>query len=209
MSEATEPAAATQVTVAGRRTPMVLSVARALREGLERGGQLPADTSPRTVLLRSAVDAQQAFLTFADGGVTVAADPAGDADVTWEVRWSNPTPAEAGDDPFAQRVAGLLAGGSGDWRQAAERFWSRAGALPGLPEGLQVFCADDEGEAVVGAPGPDGQGVLGTAAALTSFFDGRATMLEVLEGGEFGINISFPVLSALLGANLKVVCGEL
>ncbi|MGV9869677.1 hypothetical protein [Rhodococcus koreensis] len=210
MPQPTDPdAVAGKVTIAGRRTPMVLSVTRCLREGLERGDLVAVGSPSRTVSLHSATDAQQAHVTFSGTDVVVAADATAEAEFTWQVRWSDPVPAETGDDVFAKEVEQLLSGRVTGWRDAAEGFWRRAGAFPGLPTGLHVYCADDGSEAVVGDPGPDGQGVFGSAAALTNFFQGRSTLIEVLEGGEFGINVSFPVFSALLGANLEVVCGEL
>ncbi|WP_406635167.1 hypothetical protein [Amycolatopsis sp. WGS_07] len=199
--------AAAEVTIAGRRTPMVLSVTRCLREGIERGTRIPDGS--RTVALLSATDAQRAYVTFSGGEVVVAADATGDPDVTWQVRWPDPVPSDSPGDDFAQAVERLLSGGDADWREAAEGFWKRTSALAGMPSGLHVLCADDGSEAVVGDLQPEGQGVLGTAAALTGFFSGRSTLIEALEGGEFGINVSFPVFSVLLGANLKVVCGEL
>lgn len=209
MPQNTDPdAVAGKVTVAGRRTPMVLSVSRCLREGLERGEGVSAGRTPRTVSLHSATDAQQAHVTFSGTGVVVAADTTAEADVTWQVRWSDPVPAEPGEDVFAKEVEQLLSRRATEWRDAAADFWRRAGTFPGLPPGLHVHCADGN-EAVLGTPGRDGQGLFGTAAALASFFQGRSTLLEALEGGEFGINVSFAVFSALFGANLKVVCGEL
>lgn len=209
MGDTTDPAAAGHVTVAGRRTPMVLSVARCLREGLGRGVPMPADTTPRTVSLVSTSDAQRAHLTFNGSDVVVSADALSEAQLTWEVSWSNPIPAAVGDDDFAQAVAALLADGDVDWRSAADSFWATTGAQAGMPTGLYLFCADDASEAVIGELQPDGQGLMGTARALSDFFRGRATAVEVLEGGELGINLSFPVFSALFGANIKVVCGEL
>ncbi|WP_280232767.1 hypothetical protein [Nocardia cyriacigeorgica] len=209
MPHTTDPEAVTgTVTVAGRRTPMVLSVMRCLREGLERGDRVSAGSTPRTVSLHSATDAQRAHVTFTGSDVVVTADATDDAEVTWQVRWSDPVPAETGDDVFAKEVEQLLSGRVTEWRAAAEEFWRRAGAFPGLPTGLHIYCADDDSVVVLGEPGPDGQGLFGTAAALTSFFQGRSTLLEVLESGEFGVNVSFTAFSSLLGANLQVVCGE-
>lgn len=197
------------VAVMGRRTPMVLSVMRCLREGLERGDRVLAGSDPRTVSLHSASDAQQAHVTFNGADIVVTADATVEAELIWQVRWPDPVPSETGDDVFAKEVEQLLSGRTIEWRDAAESFWRRAGAFPGLPTGLLVYCADDGGQTVLGEPGPDGQGLFGSAAALSSFFQGRSTLFEALEGGEFGINVSFAVFSSLVGANLKVVCGEL
>ncbi|NMO03173.1 hypothetical protein HH308_18325 [Gordonia sp. TBRC 11910] len=195
------------VQISGRRTPMVLSVARCLREGLARGAEVPAGTD--TVTLMSASDAQKAHVSVVDGELIVAADATADAENTWQVRWSDPTPSRPATDDFASAIAALLTRSDVDWRTAADAFWTRAAAAPGMPIGLNVCCADDESVTELGDHEPDGQGVFGTAAALTSFFQGRSTLFEVLEGGEFGINMTFPVFSALFGANQKVVCGEL
>jgi len=210
MSETPDPpAAAGGVSVAGRRTPMVLSVARCLREGIERGARGPDGDTPRTVSWGSTTDAQRATVTFSGTDVVVAADAAGEADITWQVRWPDPIPTEDVTGDFTEEVQRLLSGRDVEWRTAADRFWARAGAAPGMPDGLRVVCADDGSESSVGEVQPDGQGLLGTAAALAGFFEGRSTLVEALESGEFGINVSFPVFAALFGANMKVVCGEL
>lgn len=195
------------VRVSGRRTPMVLSVARCLHEGLARGGQVPSD--PKTVALTSATDSQRAYVSVVDGNLVVTADSTDAADLTWQVQWPDPVPSERPDDTFGTDVAKLLSGRDADWRTAADSFWSRAGDAPGMPAGLKVFCADDESETTLGEDAPDAQGVFGTIAALTRFFEGRSMLIDELEGGEFGINVTYPVLSALFGANQKVVCGEL
>ena len=207
----TADSTAEAVRVAGRSTPMVLSVARCLREGLQRGARVRTDGATRTVALVSAVDAQRVHVTFSDTELVVAADATSAADHTWQVRWSDPVPAEDGADTFAKEVRLLLSGRDVDWRAAADGFWARAGAASGMPKSFHVLCADD-GETVLGDRPSDGQplqGVMGTAGVLTAFFEGRSTLVEALESGEFGINVSFPVFSALFGASMKVVCGEL
>ncbi|GED99557.1 hypothetical protein nbrc107696_45440 [Gordonia spumicola] len=198
----------TQVAVVGPPTPMVLSVARRLRDGIARGEMLPGADGPRSVVLRAAGDAQRAHIAFTDDAVVVGA--VGDAELVWEVNWFDPEPADsdaAGD--FGKVVGRLLSARTVDWRTAAADFWARAGASDGMPTGLVVTCVDEEAEAVLGTPTTEGSGVLGTAAALAAFFDGRSTLVGALEGGEFGMNLSFPHFSALFGADLKVVCGEL
>lgn len=208
----TQAPTTTRVVIAGRRTPLVLAVARCLREGIERGGPRPPSdaTAAGTVSLVSTTDAQCAHVTFTESEVIVGAGASDAADLAWSVRWSDPIPDKPPTDDFGQYVYGLLAGDRGvDWRTAADAFWSRAAVAAGMPTGLLVYCVDDESQVSVGEPTAEGYGVLGTAAALTRFFAGRSTLIEALESGEFGINLSFPVFSALVGANLKVVCGEL
>ncbi|GGN78604.1 hypothetical protein [Nocardia rhizosphaerihabitans] len=210
MSQATtlDPGAGA-VTVVGRRTPMVLSVARCLREGLARGVTAAPGNEARTVCLASTTDSQRAHVTLSGSDLLVTADAPAEAEITWNVRWSNPVPTEDGPDGFAKDVQQLLAGRDVDWRSAAEGFWKRVNAAPGIPAGLGVVCADDGTAIGLGDAQPDGHTVLGTSAALARFFEGRSTLVEELEGGEFAIDVSFPVFSALFGANLKVVCGEL
>ncbi|WP_141549952.1 hypothetical protein, partial [Nocardia farcinica] len=75
------------VAVIDRPTPMVLSVARRLRDAVARGATNTAIDDVRTVRLSSATDAQQAFVTFAGTEITVSADSAAEPVLTWEVRW--------------------------------------------------------------------------------------------------------------------------
>ena len=76
----TEPAV---VMTDGRPTPMVLSVARRLRNSLESGMPLTASELPRVVKLSSVTDAQQAYLTFWGTTIIVNADGGPDAERAW------------------------------------------------------------------------------------------------------------------------------
>ncbi|WP_429427074.1 hypothetical protein [Nocardia sp. GAS34] len=198
------------VAVIDRPTPMVLSVARRLRDAFARGATFTATDDARTVRLSSATDAQQAFVTFAGSEITVSAESVAEPDLTWDVRWPDPAPAESeAPDGFANEVRELLSGKDIDWRSAAETFWDRASAVRGMPGGLGIYCFDENEFAAFGDVEHNGYSFLGSAAALSRMFGGRSLVMEELEGGELALQGSLSDLSALIGANLKVVCGEL
>ncbi|MGW4395157.1 hypothetical protein ACWEHA_07695 [Amycolatopsis nivea] len=208
MSESPAPA----VGVLDRPTPMVLSVARRLREAFSRGEGFTAADAPRVIGLSSATDAQKAFVTFVGSEVTVSADSLAPPQLAWDVRWPDPVPAEADPEAlngFAGEVRTLLTAPEADWRSAAETFWERTKTLPGMPGGLSVYCFDEDASAEFGDVANEGYGLLGTAAALARVFGGRSLVMEELEGGELALNGPLSGFSALVGANLKVVCGEL
>ncbi|WP_157126075.1 hypothetical protein [Nocardia mikamii] len=212
MSDSTSHAVTGNVAVIDRPTPMVLSVARRLRDAFARGATFTATDDVRTVRLSSATDAQQAFVTFAGTEITVAADSGAEPDLSWEVHWPDPVPAETpGEalDGFAKEMQVLLSGADIDWRSAAESFWERASALRGMPGGLGIYCFDENEFAAFGDVENNGYSFLGSAAALSRMFGGRTLVMEELQGGELALHGSLSDLSALVGANLKVVCGEL
>ncbi|AHH16628.1 hypothetical protein NONO_c18280 [Nocardia nova SH22a] len=211
MSDSTSHAVTGNVAVIDRPTPMVLSVARRLRDAVARGATYTAIDDVRTVRLSSATDAQQAFVTFAGTEITVSADSAAEPVLTWEVRWPDPAPAEVDGDAlggFAKEVQVLLSGADVDWRSAAETFWDRVSADRGMPPGLNLYCFDVNEFASFG-DAATGYTFLGSSAALSRMFGGRSLVMEELEGGELALQGSLSDLSALIGANLKVVCGEL
>lgn len=210
MSGSTHHRVTGSVGVSDRPTPMVLSVARRLREAFARGATFTATDVARTVALSSVTDAQQAFVTFSGSEITVSADRAVEPDLAWDVRWPDPAPTEGESlDGFANEVQTLLSSPDVDWRAAGESFWSRVGALRGMPGALNVYCFDENEFASFGTDVEHGYSFLGSSAALARMFGGRSLVMEELEGGELALHGSISDLSALIGANLKVVCGEL
>jgi hypothetical protein len=208
------------ITVRGRKTPMVLSVARRLREGVPRASW-PAFGGPTcTVRLCSATDAQRVDLTCDGRAISIAAGGAAEPDVQWQVTWTDPVPSSEAVDQvpeslrqMAKELQVLLAGESVSWPAAARDFWARTSALAGMPAGLHVVCTDpaegDEVEVVLGDPSPDTAVDLhGTSAALSRIFDGRSLFLDELTSGELAVNGGLPDLSSLFGATLRMVCGE-
>jgi hypothetical protein len=210
MTETEQPEAAV-VTTDGRPTPMVLSVARRLRDSLASGMPLTASELPRTIELSSATDAQRACLTFWGNAVIVAADGATPGEHQWEVRWQDPVVTSEAEpqDAFEVEVRALLAGRELTWREAVEDFWNRTHAMPGMPTGLGVYCFDEDATVQHGDLTRDGYQLLGTAGALTRLFGARTLFLEELEREELALDGPLSGASALAGANLKVVCGEL
>lgn len=212
MSGSTRHEVTGNVAAIERPTPMVLSVARRLRDAFERGATFTATDAARTIRLSSTTDAQQAFVTFAGPEITVSADSAEEPDLTWDVRWPDPAPAEIDSEAlggFAKEVQVLLAGPDIDWRTAAETFWARVSELRGMPGGLNIYCFDENEFASFGDGENNAYSFLGSSAALSRMFGGRSLVMEELEGGELALHGSISDLSALIGANLKVVCGEL
>ncbi|MCP2319322.1 hypothetical protein APR12_004689 [Nocardia amikacinitolerans] len=213
MPESTSHSATGNVAVTSGATPMVLSVSRRLREAIAHGATFTATDEPQIVCLSSTSDAQKAFLTFVGAEITVSADSGGaEPDLTWDVRWPDPVPAEIDGealDGFAKEVQVLLAGRDIDWRTAAEEFWNRVHAVPGVPGGLGVYCFDEGTFAEFGDPANNGYRLLGTSAALARLFGGRSLITEELAGGELAVDGSVSGFSALFGANLKVVFGEI
>ncbi|GEM29155.1 hypothetical protein NN3_01620 [Nocardia neocaledoniensis NBRC 108232] len=210
MPESASHAVTGEVAVTGGPTPMVLSVARRLREAIAHGATFTANDEPRTVRLSSTTDAQQAFLTFVGAQIAVAAHGS-EPDLAWEVRWSDPAPAEIDGealDGFAKEVQVLLSGRDVDWRAAAADFWDRVHAVPGVPGGLGVYCFDEDASAEFGDLTGNGYQLLGTSAALARLFGGRSLITDELAGGELAVDGSVSSFSALFGANLKVVFGE-
>ncbi|MFD6063683.1 hypothetical protein [Rhodococcus wratislaviensis] len=211
------PPGKTQVAVVGRRTPMVLSVARSLREGLSRGASVTVPDAPKSVHLKSATDAQNAHLTFWDDRIVVSADGSTAPDVTWSVQWTDPAkgitesegaPAEL--SYFAKEVAHVLSGRDISWDDAAQAFWARVHDLAGVPSPLSVTCSDGSKELVLGTATSASVGyrIHGTAASLVRFFEGRSLIIDELATGELTIDGGLAGFSGLYGANVKVVCGE-
>jgi len=198
------------ITTDGRLTPMVLSVARRLRESLAAGMRLSPSELPRTVQLSSTADAQRAFLTFWGDAVIVSADSASEPEKQWEVRWQDPIVSDSdAEEPFYSEVLALLAGRELGWREVVEDFWSRTRALPGMPTGLGIYCFDEDATLELGDLTADPYRLLATAGALSRVFGGRSLFLEELEREEMALDGPLSGASALTGANLKVVCGEL
>lgn len=200
------------VTVADRPTPMVLSVARRLRQSIAAGAVLEPTGEPRTVRLTSSTDAQRAHLAFAGTEVTVTADGADEADLSGTVVWTDPAPevweGEASGE-FADGVLRLLSAPAPEWRDAVEAFFANTGGLPGMPSSLTIHCFDEDAQAEFGAPGGSHYLLAGTAGALSRLASGRSLITDELQRGELAIDGTADTFSALVGANLKVVCGEL
>ncbi|MCP2288784.1 hypothetical protein APR08_001698 [Nocardia amikacinitolerans] len=213
MPESISHSATGNVAVTSGPTPMVLSVSRRLREAFARGATFTATDEARIVRLSSTSDAQTAFVTFVGTEITVSAESGGaEPDLMWDVRWSDPAPTEIDGealDGFAKEVQVLLSGRDIGWRTAAEEFWDRVRAVAGLPGGLGVYCFDEDAFAEFGDITNGGYQLLGTSAALARLFAGRSLLTDELAGGELAVDGSVSAFSALFGANLKVVFGEL
>lgn len=200
------------VTVVERPTPMVLSVARRLRQSFAGGATFSPIEELRVVRLKSATDAQQVFVSFYGPAVCVAADSDQDVELTAEARWTDPVPEEweeAAAGTFAQELHSLLSGVEHSWQDAAQSFWARARGLPGMPASLGVYCFDENSTAEFGDSGTDHYQFLGTSVALARLFSGSSLITDELRGGELALDGTSANFSALMGANLKVVCGEI
>ncbi|MEV6657301.1 hypothetical protein [Nocardia fluminea] len=212
MPEPTSHAVTGEVAVISSPTPMVLSVSRRLREAIARGATFTATEERRSVCLASTSDVQKVFVTFVGSEITVSADSGGtEPDLTWDVRWADPAPAEIDGealDGFAKEVQVLLSARDIDWRSAAQDFWDHVRTVPGVPGGLGVYCFDEDAFAEFGDTANDGYQLLGTSAALARLFGGRSLITEELAGGELAVDGTVSGFSALFGANLKVVFGE-
>ncbi|UGT55966.1 hypothetical protein [Nocardia asteroides] len=185
---------------------------RRLRDSIARGVTFGATDVPRIVRLSSTGDTQRAFVTFVGNEIAVSADGgAAEPDLAWDVRWPDPVPAEIDEqalDGFAKEVQVLLSARDVDWRSAAADFWDRVRTVPGVPEGLGIYCFDEDAFAEFGDTTERGYKLLGTSAALRRLFGGRSLITEELAGGELALDGSVSAFSALFGANLKVVFGE-
>lgn len=209
------------VSITGPRTPMVLSVARRLKEGAATARVAAPDGETTTVRLTSATDAQRANLTISKSGITVSADSADEPDLVWEVTWTDPAgSAEAVDQApenlrlLAKELQVQLAGASVPWTTSAQDFWDRTHGLAGMPSGLRVVCTDpaerDGGELFLGDPSDEpAYEIHASHASLSRLFGGRSLISDELETGEMNIVGTLPEFSALIGASLKVVFGEL
>jgi hypothetical protein len=90
-----------------------------------------------------------------------------------------------------------------------ESFWARTQSMPGMPSGLVVYCFEEDATLQLGDPEKDVYQLLGTSGALTRLFGARTLFLEELEREELALDGPLSGASAIAGANLKVVCGEL
>ncbi|MEV6833118.1 hypothetical protein AB0N17_01055 [Streptomyces sp. NPDC051133] len=183
-------------------TPLVLSLARAMRESAavpELRDLLTGLTG--TVALRSQLDAQTATLLFAEGGVDIHHGVDEGAEAIPLVPYSDYALAET-PDALASAVETLLNPPLPDWRDAASSFWAANQGSIGFPEGLRVVCQTEEQEVLFGEGAPAYE-VHGPADALAAAFSGRGdSFLFALATGVTVVG-SVAHLSAMCGAHWK------
>lgn len=187
-------------------TPLVLSLARVLRESAavpELRDLLTGLTG--TVALRSELDSQAVTLTFSDGGVHVHHGVDEGLEALPLVAFSE-YELGATPDPLASAVAELLRPPLPAWRDAASSFWAANQGSEGFPEGLRVVCADDGQEAEFGS-GSTPFEMYGPADALAAAFSGRGDSFSFAIATGIAIVGSVGQLSAMSGAHWKVRFG--
>ncbi|MEV4331076.1 hypothetical protein AB0K02_11115 [Streptomyces sp. NPDC049597] len=197
---------AVRIEVEADPTPLVLSLARVLRESAavpELRDLLTGLTG--TVALRSGLDAQAATLVFADCGVDVHHGVDAGVEAIPLVPFTEYALAET-PDPLAEAVATLLDPPLPEWRDAASSFWAANQGSEGFPEGLRVVCSTEEQEVRFGE-GSGAYEVHGPAEALSTVFSGRGD--SFVFGLALGVTVvgSVAQLSAMCGAHWKVRFG--
>ncbi|MBB4981673.1 MULTISPECIES: hypothetical protein [Streptomyces] len=197
---------AVRIEVEADPTPLVLSLARALRESAavpELRDLLTGLTG--TVALRSQLDAQAATLLFAEGGVDIHHGVDEGVEAIPLVPYSDYALAETPDE-LASAVETLLNPPVPAWRDAAASFWAANQGSYGFPEGLRVVCQTEEEEIRFGEDAPAYE-VHGPADALAAAFSGRGeTFLFAIATGVTVVG-SVAHLSAMCGAHWKVRFG--
>jgi hypothetical protein len=197
---------AVRIEVEADPTPLVLSLARVLRESAavpELRDLLTGLTG--TVALRSQLDSQAATLLFADGGVDVHHGVDQGLEAIPLVPFSEYALA-ATPDPLASAVATLLSPPLPAWRDAASSFWAANQGSKGFPEALRVVCQTEKQEIHFGEGSPSYE-VHGPADALAATFSGRGD--SFLFALAIGVTVVGSVghLSTMCGAHWKVRFG--
>ncbi|MFF9213279.1 hypothetical protein [Streptomyces sp. NPDC014791] len=187
-------------------TPLVLSLARVLRESAEIP-ELRDLLSGLTgaVALRSGLDSQAATLACADGGVHVHHGVDEGLEAIPLVPFSEYALATT-PDSLASAVEQLLNPPLPAWRDAASSFWAANQGSEGFPEGLRVVC-QTEGQEVRFGEESGAYEVHGPADALSTVFSGRGDSFAF--GLALGVTVlgSVAQLSAMCGAHWKVRFG--
>ncbi|MFF9135564.1 hypothetical protein ACF1AY_35130 [Streptomyces sp. NPDC014776] len=188
-------------------TPLVLSLARVLRESAEIS-ELRDLLSGLTgaVALRSGLDSQAATLAFADGGVHVHHGVDEGLEAIPLVPFSEYALATT-HDSLASAVEQLLNPPLPAWRDAASSFWAANQGSKGFPEGLRVVCQTEGREARFGEDSGAVYEVHGPADALAAAFSGRGdSFLFAIAAGVTVVG-GVGQLSAMCGAHWKVRFG--
>jgi hypothetical protein len=197
---------AVRIEVEADPTPLVLSLARTLRESAAVPELREILTGlSGSVALRSELDPQAATLVFADGGVHVHHGVGEGLEAIPFVPYSEYVLAET-PDPLTSAAATVLSPPLPAWRDAASSFWAANQGSNGFPEGLRVVCIDEEQEVHLGE-GSQSYEVHGPAEALSAVFSGRFD--SFLFGLALGVTVvgSVAHLSAMCGAHWKVRFG--
>jgi hypothetical protein len=188
-------------------TPLVLSLARALRASAQvpELRELITQTNG-TIALRSVTDAQSASLTFDGSGVLVShglADGAEQADLLFDPEYTvGETTA-----PVGLATAQLLSPPLPSWREAAAHFWEVNRDTPGFPGQLLVVCLDEETQEVYGE-GEDSYEIHGYGPALAAVLSGQVEhFLHAVAFGVVSIVGSAAQMSVMCGAHWKVRFG--
>ncbi|MEV0600308.1 hypothetical protein AB0I82_13555 [Streptomyces sp. NPDC050315] len=198
---------AVRIEVEADPTPLVLSLARVLRESAAVPELRDVFAGlAGTVALQSGLDSQAATLAFADGGVHVHHGVDEGLEAIPLVPFSEYELA-ATPDPLASAVAQLLSPPLPAWRDAASSFWAANQGSEGFPEGLRVVCSTEEQEAHFGEGPGAAYEVHGPGDALAAAFSGRGdSFLFAIATGVTVVG-SVGQLSAMCGAHWKVRFG--
>ncbi|MGI5467147.1 hypothetical protein [Streptomyces sp. CA-132043] len=188
-------------------TPLVLSLARVLRESAEipELRELLSGLNG-AVALKSGLDSQAATLAFADDGAHVHHGVDAGLEAIPLVPFSEYALA-ATPSPLAAAVEQLLNPPLRAWRDAASSFWAVNQGSEGFPEGLRVVCSTEEQEVAFGADSGAAYEVHGPADALAAAFSGRGD--SFLFAIATGVTVVGGVgqLSAMCGGHWKVKFG--
>ncbi|MFG3551883.1 hypothetical protein [Streptomyces sp. NPDC047725] len=198
---------AVRIEIEADPTPLVLSLARVLRESAaipELRDLLSGLTG--AVALKSGLDSQAATLAFADGGVHVHHGVDEGLEAIPLVPFSEYALA-ATPDSLASAVEELLNPPLPAWRDAASSFWAANQGSEGFPEGLRVVCRTEGQEARFGEDSGAAYEVHGPADALAAAFSGRGdSFLFAIASGVTVVG-GVGQLSAMCGAHWKVRFG--
>lgn len=197
--------------------PIVLILAATLRRAA-RTPQLATAIGrvKGNVALRSTVDPQAATMRFGNGGVTVVRGVSDDADVVISADINKladehpPKPKITGVArhlKLALTVSKMLEPPHGTWQEEAQRFFTFATEVPGMPRSMRVVCTDDGSELTLGDP-PAEYELHGSEHALLNVFLGNSVMGQDLLDGKLQAVGKLGHLAELTGRSLAWMLGE-
>lgn len=188
-------------------TPLVLSLARTLRESIRvpELRELVAQTNGK-VALKSVTDAQAATLTFDGTGVHVSHGVAFGVEPV-ELHFDPEYTVGETADPVGQAAAKLLTPPLPEWREAAANFWAVNRGAAGFPGRLVVVCWDEEAQEVLG-DGDDSYEIHGYGPALAAVLSGQVDSFLIAVGLGLVSGVGSAAQSSVMcGAHWKVRFG--
>lgn len=189
-------------------TPLVRLIGQTLRHAA-RMGHAPEATGAATgtVAVRSHDTPQVATVAFASGAAEVTSgvrtEPAATVVVDLHDRFA-PAQEPEGDLTLAAATLEALRPPLPHWREAAERFWTLAREIPGIPEVLVVEATGSDGvECGRFGHGASEYLMAGPADLLAGVFTGADDLLAALEAG-LQVQGTLSQLSVMTAASWKV-----